>query len=63
MSDTEIWLELMILMILQHLRKRRMLNISRDLDWDTYFEPVLSDYMKRMKKAGYITVKAIEKEF
>ena len=53
----------MILMILQHLRKRRMLNISRDLDWDTYFEPVLSDYMKRMKKAGYVTVKAIEKEF
>ena len=32
---------------------RRMLNISRDLDWDTYFVPVLNDYMERMKKAGY----------
>ena len=32
---------------------RRMMNISRDLDWDTYFVPVLTDYMKRMKRAGY----------
>ena len=32
---------------------RRLLNISRDLDWDEYFAPVLSDYMARMKKAGY----------
>ena len=32
---------------------RRLVNISRDLDWETYFVPVLSEYMARMKAAGY----------
>ena len=32
---------------------RRLLNTSRDLDWDQYVAPVLSEYMARMKAAGY----------
>ena len=33
--------------------QRRLLNTSRDLDWNSYFVPILTDYMVRMKKAGY----------
>ena len=38
-----------------HVRElvRRMLNTSVRLDWDTMFAPVLTDYMERMKTAGY----------
>ena len=32
---------------------RRMVNTSRRLDWTEYFVPVLTNYMERMKKAGY----------
>ncbi len=32
---------------------RRILNCSRELDWETETAPVISDYMLRMKKAGY----------
>ena len=38
-----------------HVRElvRRMLNTSIRLDWDSMFAPVLTDYMERMKTAGY----------
>merc|ERR1712098_48313 len=32
---------------------RRMYNTSRDLSWDDYVAPVLSDYCGRMMAAGY----------
>ena len=32
---------------------RRMYNTSRRLDWDAYTAPVLTDYLQRMKTAGY----------
>ena len=32
---------------------RRLCNTSRELDWDTYVAPVLSEYMARMRAAGY----------
>ena len=32
---------------------RRMLNCSRRLNWDKETAPVISDYMLRMRKAGY----------
>ena len=32
---------------------RRISNTSRDLPWDEYVVPVLSEYMRRMKQAGY----------
>ena len=32
---------------------RRMYNTSRDLSWDDYVAPVLSDYLGRMMAAGY----------
>ena len=32
---------------------RRMVNTSRRLDWTEYFVPALTNYMERMKKAGY----------
>ena len=32
---------------------RRILNTSGRLDWDTYTAPVLTDYMNRMREAGY----------
>ena len=32
---------------------RRILNCSRRLDWETETAPVVSDYMLRMRKAGY----------
>ena len=32
---------------------RRMMNTSRKLDWDTFCAPVISEYMLRMKRAGY----------
>ena len=32
---------------------RRLLNSSPDLDWETEVTPVLTEYMKRMRDAGY----------
>ena len=32
---------------------RRLTNTSRELDWDQYVAPILSEYMARMKAAGY----------
>ena len=32
---------------------RRLLNTSRELDWDEHVAPILSEYMERMKAAGY----------
>ena len=32
---------------------RRLMNTSRELDWDQYVVPILSEYMARMKAAGY----------
>ena len=32
---------------------RRISNTSKNLDWDEYVAPVLTDYMARMKAAGY----------
>ena len=32
---------------------RRLCNTSRKLNWDEYFVPILNDFMKRMKQAGY----------
>ena len=32
---------------------RRLSNTSVKLDWDTHTAPILSDYMSRMKQAGY----------
>ena len=33
--------------------ERRISNTSKNLDWDEYVAPVLTDYMARMKSAGY----------
>ena len=33
--------------------ERRISNTSKNLDWDEYVAPVLTDYMTRMKAAGY----------
>ena len=33
--------------------ERRISNISRNLDWEEYVAPFLTDYMVRMKAAGY----------
>ena len=32
---------------------RRLLNCSRSLEWETQVAPVITEYMKRMKTAGY----------
>ena len=32
---------------------RRMANTSKELDWDVYVAPILSEYMARMMKGGY----------
>ena len=32
---------------------RRCLNTSKELDWETYFVPILNDYAHRLAKAGY----------
>ena len=32
---------------------RRMLNTSTQLDWEQYVVPILTDYMARMREAGY----------
>ena len=32
---------------------RRMVNCSRNLDWDEFVAPILSEYMRRMMSGGY----------